>query len=127
MTKLFEGIPGQALAPTDPRSREVQTSVVTGLIAGVRESRASTPIAGGKPFLRLAKSGQLIFGVNNEPVQQGSEWAVNPFSIGHGWVCWADPLSRDKVANKLLGEMMAPISSHKPPMPDPIPGGEWKE
>jgi len=124
MTKLFEGTPGQALAPNDPRSKEMQTSFVAGLIAGVRESRASTPIAGGKPFLRLAKTGQLVFGASNEPVQQGSEWAVNPYSIGHGWVCWA---TAPGAAQKLLGEAMAPITSRKPVMPEAIPGGEWKE
>jgi hypothetical protein len=126
MTKLFEGFSGQAVA-TGPNGRELQTNFADSLVAGVRNSRAVTPVAGGKPFLRLSRSGQLAFGTSSEPIQEGSEWAINPHSIGHGWVCWAiiRP-GQPAAANKLLGEAMAPITSPKPLMPDPIVGGEWK-
>ena len=122
MTKLFEG-----QTPAANGGRELQTAYADSLVAGVRNSRAVTPVAGGKPFLRLTRAGQLVFGTSNDPVQEGSDWAINPHSIGHGWVCWAviKP-GQPPAANKLLGEAMAPITSPKPLMPDPIVGGEWK-
>jgi hypothetical protein len=100
--------------------------IVSGLVGGIADSRASTPIIGGKPLLRLLKSGVWVFGQQDDPVQEGSEWAVNPLSIKHGWCCWSsspDP----KVVNELLGEVLAPISDKKPPMPEPVKGYEWKE
>jgi hypothetical protein len=126
MTKLFEGVSGQAMAAAGPDGRELQTSFADSLVAGVRESRAVTPVSGGKPFLRLVH-GQLVFGTANEPIQAGSDWAINPHSISHGWVCWAviRP-GQPPAANKLLGEAMAPITQRKPLCPEPIAGGEWK-
>jgi len=127
MTKLFEGTSAPAITAAGGNGQALQTSFADSLIAGVRESRAVTPVAGGKPFLRLSRSGQLVFGVSSEPVQEGSDWAINPHSIGHGWVCWAIIVpGQPPAANKLLGEAMAPITSRKPQCPEPIAGGEWK-
>jgi hypothetical protein len=127
MTKLFEGTSAAALTANGKQGQEIQTSFADSLIAGVRESRAVTPVAGGKPFLRLSRSGQLVFGVSSDPVQEGSDWAINPHSIGHGWVCWANiGPGQPSVANKLLGEAMAPITQRKPLQPEAISGGEWK-
>jgi hypothetical protein len=110
---------------TKPVSRALSTDMAAGLIAGIAESRASTPIAGGKPLLRLLKSGNWVYGQADDPVQDGSEWAVNPLSIKHGWSCWSDYPGNTK--NELLGEVLVPVSDRKPIMPDPIGDFGWKE
>jgi hypothetical protein len=103
----------------------VSTNLVDQLISGFEVSRSTTPISGGKPFLRLLKSGQLAFGQSDDPVQKGSEWAINPLSMMHGWVCWTNDPRAAK--NELLGEVMVPATSPKPPRPEPISGNEFKE
>jgi hypothetical protein len=108
-------------------STALSTDLVAGLRAGIAESRASTPIAGGKPLLRLLKNGVWVFGQSDDPVQEGSSWAINPLSIGHGWSCWSNHPPALKRKNELLGEVMAPITSHKPPRPDDIQGFPFTE
>jgi len=108
-------------------STALSTDLVNGLMAGIAESRASTPIAGGKPLLRLLKNGVWVFGQSDDPVQEGSSWAINPLSIGHGWSCWSNYPPAMKRKNELLGEVMAPISAHKPARPDDIQGFQFNE
>ena len=100
--------------------------VVGGLLAGIADSRSSTIIAGGgKPLLRLLKSGTWVYGQNDDPVQEGSEWAINPLSIQHGWNCWSDNPGNTK--NELLGETMAPVTAKMPAKPEKHSSGvEWK-
>lgn len=99
---------------------------VNSLIVGVDNSRAETPvIGGGKPILRLLKSGIWVFGQTDDPVQEGSRWAVNPRSVMHGFTCWSDYPGNTK--NELLGERMVPVTERKPVKPEPIGGFEWKE
>jgi hypothetical protein len=120
MTKIFN------LTTTGNGSgTQLSANLVDQLISGFEESRSLTPIAGGKPFLRLLKSGQLAFGQSDDPVQKGSEWAINPLSMMHGWVCWTNDPRAAK--NELLGEVMVPMTSHKPARPEPISGNEFKE
>jgi hypothetical protein len=70
---------------------QTSTEMAAGLLAGIADSRSTTIIAGGgKPILRMLKTGKWVFGQANDPVQDGSEWAVNPLAILHGWVCWSD-------------------------------------
>jgi len=106
-------------------ARSLSTEMAAGLAAGIQESRASTPIAGGQPLLRLLKSGRWVFGQTDDPVQEGSEWAVNPLSIRHGWSCWSNLPGNAK--NELLGEVLAPISDRKPPKPEPVHNFDWAE
>jgi len=106
--------------------RALSEQMAKGLLAGITDSRSSTPIVGGRPLLRLLRDGEWVFGQADDPVQQGSEWAVNPLSIMHGYSCWTnnpDP----KVKNTLLGEVMVPIMEHKPILPEPINGFPFKE
>jgi hypothetical protein len=111
---------------TGRSATDLSAEAVNELLGGILDSRSSTVIAGGRPLMRLLKSGVWVFGQQDEPVQLGSEWAINPKSIQHGWSCWTnnpDP----KVKNELLGEHMAPIRERKPLMPEPVRGNEWKE
>jgi hypothetical protein len=74
--------------------------------------------SGGVPFLRLLKSGVFAYGPENiEPIE-GSEWAVNPYSVMHGYACWGD--------GELLDERMVPFNQPAPVRADlPDYGNEW--
>lgn len=90
------------------------------LSAGIAESRATTIVgAGGKPFLRLLKSGEWVYGAENIDVQDGSQWAVNPVTLMHGYACWVD--------SELRGEIMVSMTEPKPIRPGPIDGTPYKE
>ena len=57
---------------------------------GLSDTRAGLSVtAGGQLLMRLLRTGQFVFGQNNELVEKGSEWAVNLASLSRGWVCWA--------------------------------------
>lgn len=89
------------------------------LMSGIAESRQSTILAGGKPFLRMLKSSEWVFGANDEEVQPGSQWVVNLMTLQHGWCCWKE--------NELKGEVMDSMANPKPAKPAPIDGIEYKE
>lgn len=106
-------------------SGALSTDVASKLLKGISESRASTPLAGGDPLLRLLKHGEWVYGQEDTEVLEGSLWAVNPLSIEHGYSCWSDDPSAKK--NELLGEAMAPIYEPKPMKPEPKNGFPFKE
>jgi hypothetical protein len=107
-------------------STELSTDMLKGLVEGIQESNSTTILAGGgMPILRLLKSGVFVYGQNADEVQEGSEWAINPLSIMHGWGCWSDNPGNQK--NTLLGEIMVPVNQKKPLKPEPINGFEYKE
>ena len=82
------------------------------MATGIAESRATTVLGvGGRPLLRMLRNGEFVFGQNNEPVQEGSQWAVNIVSLAHGWVKW--------VESEKVGESMVSMS-----MPKPVKPGE---
>ena len=73
--------------PADPSS----------LAAGLQNVGASVQSGGGVPFLKLSKSGRWMYGAEAIEVEEGSTWAINPYSIEHGFACWGD--------GELLGEV----------------------
>ena len=74
------------------------------LMRGIADTRAPCMTGdGGKLLLRLLKNGTFVIGQNNEPVENGSEWAVNIACLARGWVCWGD--------GELLGQVMASVQS----------------
>ena len=77
------------------------------LIAGLQNVTSTIKgSSGGVPFLRLLKSGIWAFGAENIEPEPGSHWAVNPYSIEHGWACWGD--------GELLDERMVPFNQPVP-------------
>ena len=91
--------------------------------SGIAESRATTQLASGKPFLRMMKSGDWVFGQTNEEVQEGSQWVVNIMSLAHGYCCWVDTGNK----NELKGEVMVSMTHPKPVKPAPIDGKGFEE
>jgi hypothetical protein len=57
-------------------------------------------------ILKMDKTGAWVYGKDQIEIQEGSKWAVNPFSFVHGFIAWGD--------GEVLGERMAA-------MQDPLP------
>ena len=91
------------------------------LVAGLQNVGQSLQAStGGIPFLRLLKSGVYAYGPENIEPEEGSEWAVNPYSLMHGWACWGD--------GELLDERMVPANQPAPPQADlPSLGQPWQQ
>src|SRR5262245_57000959 len=106
---------------TKPSVTALSSDYLTKLKGGIAESRASTVLPGGKPFLRLLRDGEWVFGQSDDVVQDGSLWIVNPLSIGHGWSCWTNYDTKAK--NELLDEIMVSVTEPKPIRPPN--NGEW--
>jgi hypothetical protein len=68
--------------------------------------------AGGTVILKMDKTGCWIFGADQTEVEDGSTWAVNPYSFVHGHIAWGG----DKTPAKgtVLGEVLASLF-------DPLP------
>ena len=82
--------------------------------------------AGGGTYLRLLRDGGWVYGAESIEVEDGSLWAVNPYSVTHGWVAWADQKSRSKT--KKLGEIVRAMN--EPPVLEselPEVGAEWRK
>ncbi len=69
------------------------------------------------PYLRMQRDGVFCYGTEKIEVEEGSEWAINPATLMHGWACWSRP--KDEKGNdlkgELLGEEMVPF--HEAPIP----------
>lgn len=79
----------------------------------------------GAVILKFAK-GHWTFGTDDEEIEPGSRWAVNPFSFIHGAVAFGG--DGTPVASELLGEKMAPMTEPKPelgPAPEHATAG-WQ-
>jgi len=76
---------------------------------------------GGAAILKMAKDGLWIFGADQTEVEDGSRWAVNPFSFVHGWIAWGD--------GEVLGEKMTAITQPLPETEDAPPGAKrgWEK
>jgi hypothetical protein len=76
--------------------------------------------SGGMPFLRLLKSGLFAYGAEKIEPEEGSQWAVNPFSLCHGFAAWGD--------GELLDERMVPFNQ-TPPLRSELPdyGQPWNQ
>ena len=46
--------------------------------------------AAGVVILKMDKTGHWVFGADQTEVEDGSTWAVNPFSFVHGYIAWGD-------------------------------------
>jgi hypothetical protein len=110
-----------------PQVTSLSTDMLAKLRRGIAESRASTALVGigGKPLLRMLKSGSWVYGPSDEEVQEGSWWAINPLSILHGWVAWTNHTGATK--NTMVGELLAPVFEPKPMRPQPVDGWPFNE
>ena len=70
----------------------------------------------GVVILKMDRTGHWVFGADQDEVEAGSKWAVNPFSFVHGYVAWGD----GKVLGEKLGSMLEPM----PEVGEAPPGAE---
>ena len=99
-----------AALPTAAPSRAV--SSLQDLKRGLTNAKAAAPTRTIKPLARMLKgSGVWVYGREDTQIEVTSEWAINPYSIQHGYVCWAEPGASGK---RKLGEIMALITQPKP-------------
>lgn len=88
---------------------------------GLQNVQSHIHTAGGDPILRMGRDGVWIYGADNVEVEPGSEWAINPMSLQHGYVCWKRIPQGSKDKPELLGEevrsMFQPLPA-KESLPD---------
>jgi hypothetical protein len=96
------------------RTEQLPADFGDSLMKGIEQTRSTITTGGGKPFLRLTRAGDYIYGPQNIDVQDGSHWAVNLAALEHGWVCWGD--------GELLGQIMVDVRLPQPARPLPIEG-----
>lgn len=82
------------------------------LIAGLQQLGVGIKTADITPLLKLSKQGLFVYGPDSIEVEAGSSWAMNPYSLMHGYACWGD--------GELLDEVMVPFT-------DPMPSREALE
>ena len=63
-------------------------------------------VGAGVAILKMDKTGHWVFGADQTEVEDGSLWAVNPFSFVHGYIAWGD--------GEVLGEKMVSVSQPLP-------------
>lgn len=103
-------------------SNEVTTPNKTGLDAlgalraGLANVRAKLPEAGGKGILRMLQEADgWVFGQEDNALPLGTEVAINPLSIKHGYTCWTDR-AKGEGKNENLGERLYGLSEQVPAM-----------
>jgi len=67
-------------------------------------------------ILKMDKTGHWVFGADQTEIEEGSKWAVNPFSFVHGFIAWGD--------GEVLGEKMASVSDPLPELDAAPPGAK---
>lgn len=87
---------------------------VQNLAASLRKLEQAAPSV--MVILKMDKTGHWVFGAEQEEVENGSRWAVNPLSFVHGFIAWGK--------GEALGEMMAPITDPLPEVGVPPAGAD---
>jgi len=70
----------------------------------------------GMVILKMDKTGHWVFGADQTEIEEGSQWAINPFSFIHGYIAWGD--------GEVLGEKMASVSDLLPELDAAPPGAK---
>jgi len=85
---------------------------VQNLSQALRSLDASVGGGDSAAILKMDKTGHWVFGADQTEVEDGSTWAVNPFSFVHGYIAWGD--------GEVLAEKMVPVNEPLPEV-DPAP------
>lgn len=103
------------------KAANTSVAALQHLRQGLQNVRASLPSQGGETLLKYSK-GDWLIGVEQIEVEPGSQWAINPLSLYHGWVSW------DSESRTLEGEVMVPMTEAQPPKGSlPHTGFPWEE
>ena len=88
---------------------------VASLATSLRKLESAAGPA-GIVILKMDRTGHWVFGADQTVVEDGSHWAVNPFSFVHGFIAWGD--------GEVLGEKMASVSDPLPELDAAPPGAK---
>lgn len=105
------------------KNENTAVAALAGLKRGVQNVRQAIPTSSTDPILRMGTDGIWVYGQENIEVEEESEWAINPVSIQHGYVCWTNK-EKGEGKNELLGEVYAPMSA-APIDPTTLPDKGW--
>jgi hypothetical protein len=76
-------------------------------------------VGNGDVLLKMEKAGDWVYGADATEVEEGSQWAVNPFAFIHGYIAWGDGV--------VAGEIMTPMSQPLPEVGAVPPGAKsWQ-
>jgi hypothetical protein len=70
----------------------------------------------GAAIIKMDRFGSWVFGADQTEVEDGSEWAVNPFSFVHGYIAWGE--------GEVLGEIMKSVTEPLPELPPAPPNAK---
>ena len=73
-------------------------------LAVALKSNASSQTLGTNAIIKMDKTGHWVYGADAEEVEDGTLWALNPFSFVHGFIAWGN--------GEVLGEVMSMM--HEP-------------
>ena len=88
---------------------------VASLATSLRKLESAAGPA-GIVILKMDRTGHWVFGADQTEVEDGSHWAINPFSFIHGFIAWGD--------GEVLGEKMASVSDPLPELDAAPPGAK---
>lgn len=87
---------------------------VQSLSSALRVAAQQAAPAGGVVILKMDRTGHWVFGADQDEVESGSKWAVNPYSFVHGFIAWGD--------GTVLAEKLAPMIEPLPETEAAPPG-----
>lgn len=88
---------------------------VSSLTTALRSLEADVGPA-GVVIIKMDKTGHWVFGADMTEVEDGSKWAINPFSFIHGYIAWGD--------GEVLAEKMTSLQNPLPETGEPPPGAK---
>ena len=87
---------------------------VQSLSTALRVAAQQVAPAGGMVILKMDRTGHWVFGADQDEVEPGAKWAVNPFSFVHGFIAWGD--------GQVLSEKMSAMTEPLPEVEAAPPG-----
>ena len=88
---------------------------VSTLSTALRNMETTTGPA-GVVILKMDKTGAWVFGADQTEIEDGSLWAINPFSFVQGYIAWGE--------GEVLGEKMVSVSQPLPEVDAAPPGAK---
>lgn len=88
-----------------------QEEALAKLASSVAKTQHERPRVGMDPFMKMGKDGTWTFGQTNIEVQDGSLWAINPFSYRYGYTCWTDYADELRKKNENKGKVTVALGA----------------
>jgi len=110
----------------------LQQERLAGLATAVNKTQQTAPRVGTDPFLKMGKDGIWTYGQKDIEVQDGSMWAISPFSYRTGYTCWSDYDDESGKKNENFGKVTVELGAEPVNINnlaqhvDPDSGQTWK-